>query len=358
MNLNKPAEPPRCPFCGVLIDRPRELKTRRLSEFPLGSCKCGAVYACDVTGHNIGAAMIEALVFACNGDWDLAWQLSSGDDYLDARIEHYDDITHQVVPGGSLEGRRAWGVLLFIKLHEEIKEVTQPGVEAELSRATPIPTPKVRRSKSFSKKEVQRLAKEKRVLELVDMAEQDTRAIMVLHRLLYSADEEVRWQAVEMLGRVAAGVADTKPRSISDLLRRLLYSSTDSAASSWGALEAVAEIISNRPDMFGGFTPPLLSFLEDETSRIGVLWGVGRIGKTRPDLIRKAIPLLLSFLNDPKPSIRGHAAWALGMVRVVETKEKLKKLKNDHHVITIYENEKIQRKTVGYLAKEAIEKIG
>lgn len=352
------AEPPKCPFCGALVDRPRELKTRRLSEFPLGTCKCGAVYACDVTGHNIGAAMIEALVFACNEDWDLAWQLSSGDDYLDARIEHYDDVTHQVVPRGSLEGRRAWGVLLFIKLHEEIQEVTQPGVEAKLSQATPIPPPKVRRSKSFSKKEAQRLVKEKKVLELVDMAEQDTRAIMVLHRLLYSADEGVRWQAVEMLGRVAGKIADTNPRSISDLLRRLLYSSTDSAASSWGALEAVGEIISNRPDIFGGFTPPLLSFLEDETSRVGVLWAMGRIGKTRPDLIRKIIPHLLSFLNDPEPSIRGHAAWALGMIGVVEAKEQLKKLKNDHHVITIYEDEKIKKKTIGSIAKEAMERIG
>lgn len=194
--------------------------------------------------------------------------------------------------------------------------------------------------------------------ELMNMAEQDTRVIMILHRSLYSADDQMRWQAVEILGRVAGKIADTNPKSISNLLRRLLYSSTDSAASSWGALEAVGEIISNRPDIFGGFTPPLLSFLEDETSRAGVLWAVGRIGKTKPDLIRKIIPYLLSFLNDLKPSIRGHAAWALGMIGMMETKEELKKLKNDHHVITIYEDGKIQKKTVGSIANEAIEKIG
>ncbi|HIC91127.1 MAG TPA: PBS lyase [Syntrophaceae bacterium] len=358
MNLNRLAEPPRCPFCGTLIDRPRELKTRKLSEFPLGSCKCGAIYAYDVTGHNIGAAMVEALVFACNGDWDLAWQLSSGEDYQDARIERYDDITHQVIPGGSLEGRRVWGVLLFVKLHEEIQEVTQPGVEAKLAQATPIPPPQVKRWKSFSKREVQKLVEENRLQELIDMAKQDTRVIMVLHRLLYSADEQMRWQAVEMLGKVAGEIADIRPRSISDLIRRLLYSCTDSAASSWGALEAIGEIISIRPDMFGGFTPPLLSFLEDDTSRMGVLWAVGRIGKTRPDLVRKTIPHLISFLNDPEPSIRGHAAWALGMISVAETKEELKKLRNDHHAITIYENEKLQKKTVGFIARESIEKIG
>ena len=64
---------PPCPFCGMLIPRPQEIPSR---EMPLGSCSCGAVYACDVTGHNLGSAMIEALVYACGGDWDCAWDLT------------------------------------------------------------------------------------------------------------------------------------------------------------------------------------------------------------------------------------------------------------------------------------------
>jgi len=52
----------------MLIQRPDQVPSR---EMPLGTCSCGAVYACDVTGHNLGSAMIEALVHACTGDWDL-----------------------------------------------------------------------------------------------------------------------------------------------------------------------------------------------------------------------------------------------------------------------------------------------
>ena len=88
---------PICPFCGALIDRPKELATRMPSEMPVGRCTCGAVYACDITGHNLGSALIEALVFACQGDWDLAWELLPEDDYLEKEVFNYDLETHLIV---------------------------------------------------------------------------------------------------------------------------------------------------------------------------------------------------------------------------------------------------------------------
>jgi hypothetical protein len=84
-------EEPRCPFCRRIIDQPMELLKRKIVEFPLGLCAhCGAVYAYDATGHNLGAAFIEALLFACNEDDDLAFSLSYGEDYADAIMGNYD----------------------------------------------------------------------------------------------------------------------------------------------------------------------------------------------------------------------------------------------------------------------------
>ena len=61
-------EEPRCPFCYHIIEQPKELQSRKIVEFPLGVCGyCGVVYVYDTTGHNMGAAFIEALLFACNG---------------------------------------------------------------------------------------------------------------------------------------------------------------------------------------------------------------------------------------------------------------------------------------------------
>ncbi len=348
--------PPECPFCRRLIDRPKELKTKKPLEFPLGACECGAVYAFDVTGHNLGAAYLEALVFACNNDWDLAFQLSE-EDYQDARIEHYDDISHQVVPGGSFEGRRVWGVLFFVKLHEDIWEATQEGVEAKLTEAIPKHLSQRARSSAFSKKGVKGLVEENKPDELIAIAEQDTRVITVLQKLLYSADETIRWRTIKILGMVTKRLADKMPTVISKLLQRLLYASTDSAASSWGALEATGEIISNRPDLFGEFSQPLLSFLQDKGRKKEIIWAVGEIAGKKPELVRRAFPYLVSFLNDPDATVRGYAAWSLGQLGDKGAKDGLNNIKKDKHQITIYEDGKISKKTVGQIATEAIEKI-
>ena len=61
-----------------------------MHEFPVGNCECGAVYTCDATGHNVGAAIVETLVYACDGNADFAWDLVPEDDYLTGRIENYD----------------------------------------------------------------------------------------------------------------------------------------------------------------------------------------------------------------------------------------------------------------------------
>ena len=84
--ISKPA----CPFCGALIDPPGDLDDGSSHEMPLGRCSCGAVYVCDVIGHNLGTAMSEALVSSCDGDWDHAWDLLPEEDYKEALVHDYD----------------------------------------------------------------------------------------------------------------------------------------------------------------------------------------------------------------------------------------------------------------------------
>ena len=131
----EPVKKPECPFCGSLVEAPKELSTRRPGEMPVGSCACGAVYACDETGHNLGSAMIEALVFGCDMDWDLAWGLEPEEDYLQEIVENYDLRNHLIIPGGAFEGRRIAGALYFVRLHKDVQEVTSDGVQKRLNRA-------------------------------------------------------------------------------------------------------------------------------------------------------------------------------------------------------------------------------
>ncbi|MBN2418789.1 MAG: PBS lyase, partial [Deltaproteobacteria bacterium] len=154
--VNKPS----CPFCGVYLDKPSELHRGTPQEMPVGACKCGAVYTCDVTGHNIGAAMVEALVFACNGDWDLAWDLLPDDDYLVAELNEYDFTSHLIVHSGAYEGRNVTGVLYFVKLHDDVLEVTEDGFRRKLEKKAlnHVPSPDKKKIKSrLSKDEIEKL---------------------------------------------------------------------------------------------------------------------------------------------------------------------------------------------------------
>jgi hypothetical protein len=353
-------EMPSCPFCGLLIERPKELATRMPTEMPVGACPCGAVYACDVTGHNLGSAMIEALVFGCNGNWDLAWDLLPEEDYLEEQIENYDHETHHIVPRGAYEGRRIAGILYFIRLHRDIREVTGEGVQQHLKRATPVShglSAKQRGRKPFTKKKVEDLVKEYDVESLLTLAQQDKRIIRDLQRLLYSVDSLLRCRAADVLASVSALIAQKNPGTISGLLQELFTPFADTAASNWGALDAIGEIISKNPERFAGYVPQLYQLIRWKPLLAEVLRALGKIGGVRPDLIRKVTSRFIPLLQDPDPEIRSYAAILLGNSGSHEAKAGLTKLQGDMTEIKIYRDGDLEKRTIGQLASEALEKL-
>jgi len=351
---------PECPFCGMTVERPQELETRRMEEMPVGTCGCGAVYACDVTGHNLGSAFIEALVLACNMDWDLAWSLYPEEDYQEKLIEHYEPASHLIVPGGSFNGRRVRGALYFIRMNTEVQEVTTGGVTRRLVRSTPVktaPTPEESTKKAFTKAEVEKLAASYQLSPLLAMAGEDKRILRDLQRLIYSSEELLRLRAADILGRVCAVIVARDPGVVSNLMQRLLNSIPDSAASSWGAIDVIGEIIANAPDQFMSYTPRLYQFMDDEKLRPSIIKAIARAAETRPDLIRQSIFRFIPYLGDPNPEVRGYATVLLGNLGVPEGKSFLASVDNDNHLIKVYRNGIITAKTVGELALEAMSKL-
>ncbi len=369
MSISKGLIEPLCPFCSQRIPRPRKVEPQRLGDFDFGVCECGAVFAHDVTGHNLGAAMVEALGFACDDDWDLAWSLMPGEDYSDALVEGYDFDRHAVFPKGyDMEGNRVRGALSFIRLKDDLQELKLGGAKARFQEgserniqgvaATSQDFGKTGRKKRFSKKEVARLVNEKKLDQLVEMAKSDKLVLRKIQRLLYAADLESRWQAVIVLGQVAAALAHHDPSTVGDLLRRLLYSANDSAAANWGAIETIGEIIRNQPGIYGSFVRHILGLVGDEPSRPAILWAVGRIGELHPKLVRNNSFFVMFDLLDAKdPAVRGHAVWALGRIKAREAENAIKKLVNDDEEFYIFDGDKLKLVTVGEIAKEALESM-
>lgn len=344
------------------IEKPKDLETRRQGEMPVGKCSCGAVYACDESGRNIGQAMIEALVFGCDMDWDLAWRLLPEEDYRQEIVENYDFFNHLIVPGGVFEGRRIAGVLYFIRFHEEVEEVTSEHVQKRLEKSAPIrhssrPPAEGIPVRALSKKDVEKCVREFRVQPILDSATMDKKIIRNLQRLLYSGEDLIRKRTADILGRVSALITPEDSRSISRLLQGLFYAITDTAASSWGAFDAIGEIIARSPRTYAGYIPQLYQFLHDPERNIPALEALERISDTQPDFLRKITFHFIGLLPDPDPKIRGTAVRILGNLFASEARQDLESLLDDPHEITFYENGNMIKKPVGQLAREAVDKF-
>ena len=362
---------PWCPFCGQKVEPAVDLPNRKMHEFPVGRCSCGAVYSCDSTGHNIGAAIVETLVHACGDNWDLAWELMPEDDYLTGRIEDYDEQTHQVTELRHVDGRAVRGVLYFVRLHTEISELAQRMQEKQDQKAEqvkersgftpppvePSPEPEYQRGRA-NKRLVKQLAEEWDEDGLVALCLDDKKTLRLMQRLLYDPDEAKRWQTSWFIGKVCARVSTRDPGQVSELVHRLFESCSDSAATPWGMIETIGSVVAQRPDIFGAFARHLLGYVSAESTRIQVIWALAEIAVNRPDLIRET-PFfsMFQFLNHPDPAVRGQLARLLGRITATEATIQLMGLSQDHAELTIWEQGAPVHTSVAEQAALAIKKI-
>jgi len=351
--VNKPS----CPFCGTYLKKPSELDNGMPQEMPVGACDCGAVYTCDVTGHNLGTAMTEALVFACNGDWDLAWDLLPEDDYLVAELEEYDYKSHLIVHSGAYEGRNVTGVLYFVKLHEDVLEVTEDGFRRKLEKKSihPVASPDKKRIKSrLSKGDVEKLVSDYNIEAILEHSRQDKKIIRFLQRLIYSADDLLRMKAADALGQAGAVITESDPGSISKLLKNLFISISDTAASSWGAIDTIGHIISNSPKLYASYTPQLYKFIPDRELLKEVLRALGNITAAEPEPFKKIKFSLLPYLKDKDAEIIAYTIIIMGNLKAKEATADLMILSNDTRDLEIYSKGSFKKTTIGELALSAI----
>lgn len=362
---------PWCPFCGQKVGKASDAPERKMHEFPVGRCQCGAVYTCDPTGHNVGSAMVETLVFACGNNPDLAWELMPEDDYLTGRVENYDEQTHQVVDIKNLDGRPVRGVLFFVRLHTEIAALSDrlkgkkeqqvqemsPEFVRELPDIEPAPDEK-RVKKRANKKLVKELVAAKDIDTLVALCFDDRKTTRLMQRLLYAPIEEERWQIAWVIGQVCSRVSTREPGQVSELIHRLFEALSDSAATPWGMIETIGYIIAGRPDIYGAFTRYLPGYMGEPSSQVQVIWALGEIAENRPDLIRDT-PFfnMFHFLEHPEPVVRGLVIRMLGRIKATEVVIQLMGFGQDNAEITIWENGKAEITTVAAEAKKAVTAI-
>lgn len=121
------SERPRCPFCRHPFGRPPETDPKREGGFYKWLCSCGAVGSYDVTGNNLGEALLEAIVFACDDNWEKALAMEAEKDYEVRYIDGYRSREHRIVEG-RITYKSGLAAFVFVKLKASkvISEIQSP----------------------------------------------------------------------------------------------------------------------------------------------------------------------------------------------------------------------------------------
>jgi hypothetical protein len=148
------------------------------------------------------------------------------------------------------------------------------------------------------------------------------RVINPLFSCLCSTEPEIKWRAITALGAVVANLAQDDMESARVVMRRMIWNLNDeSGGIGWGVPETMGEVMARHEGLAREYVNILVSyiredgnFLEHEPLQQGVLWGLGRLAQTSPELLQDAVPHLHPFLSSEDATLRGLAAWILGLL--------------------------------------------
>ena len=96
----------------------------------------------------------------------------------------------------------------------------------------------------------------------------------------------------------------------------------ESGGIGWGVPETMGEVMARHQGLAREYVNILVSyiradgnFLEHEPLQQGVLWGLGRLAQTSPELLQRcSFPIYTHFLSSKDATLRGLAAWTIGLL--------------------------------------------
>lgn len=187
---------------------------------------------------------------------------------------------------------------------------------------------------------------------LVEEALRDRRKLRNLIAGLYDIDMERRFRTAKALGEIAS----VRPEYIRQIWRRIFYA-FDDTMSCWGVAEGLGEIARNMPELRGKILLLLKRFEGDEASCQGFIWAICRIGQADRSRIEDFIPELMRFLGSGDICMFGQSIWAAGELGIKDASGLIENCLGDERETWIYENDTVEKKTIGKIAEEAIGKL-
>jgi hypothetical protein len=183
-----------------------------------------------------------------------------------------------------------------------------------------------------------------------------------LFSFLCGSDRTVRWRAVTAMGATVARLASEDLEAARVIMRRMIWQlNEESGGIGWGLPEAMGETMARHEGLAREYAHMLVSYIREDGNFLehvplqrGILWGIGRLAQTRLSFMEEAIPHVESFLVAADASLRGLAAWIMGILRVDKASGRLEALTGDRAEIVLYQQWREFRCTVGDLARQAL----
>jgi hypothetical protein len=188
------------------------------------------------------------------------------------------------------------------------------------------------------------------------------RVINPLFSCLCSTEPQIKWRAITALGAVVADHAQEDMESARVVMRRMIWNLNDeSGGIGWGLPETMGEVMARHEGLAREYVNILVSyicedgnFLEHQPLQQGVLWGLGRLAQTRPELLQNAAPHLHPFLSSENATLRGLAAWAIGLLTAGQDAPGLEVLKSDDTEVTLCLNGTERTYRISEIVKKAL----
>ncbi len=214
------------------------------------------------------------------------------------------------------------------------------------------------------KRLVRALVRERRLDDVASLAEQNTRVLGLLVPMTFDTDPRVAWRAVEAMGAAAEAISERDPGCVREHLRRLFWLlSEESGGICWRAPEAMAEIVSRRPDLFADYVPVVTHLIVETAEedlahfRAGMLWAIGRLGPLAAGEVAEVLGSVTAALDHPDAQVRGMAVWCLGRLGRGEELARRSELARDEGSVEVYEDGEVRRSSVRRMRERALEGV-
>ncbi len=188
-------------------------------------------------------------------------------------------------------------------------------------------------------------------------------AISPLLSLIYQVDEQIKYKAVVLMGRIMNKLASEDMEAARVVMRRILWSlNEESGGIGWGMPEALGEIMAmNRPlaDEYGHMLVAYMReecYLEHLVMQRGLMWGLGRLAKVYPQKILDfhGDGYMQMYLESADLQVVGLACRNFGILKIQNATFWIKQFDDAEQEIRVFENGIFVDTTVGQLAREAV----